>query len=386
MPDPGAGRAGGRAGDAGGHAHRPRLARRRGRAASRGEESGDQAGRRLRAVRHRRPHAAGEGLRPPDRPGRVERGLCEPDQALVARLPGGLLLQAARRLGAARAPRARPGRALGLPVRPRLEGAGGGEAAGRRRRSRPARPDLRKGLDVRRDPERRPRAAAADQPAAGQARRDHRPAARGHRRRPLPAARRRARPRGAALHPVRRLAEESESLALRHRPVLLQDAGRDGGGLRRVPGRAAPDARGGRALQRRDRARTDPAAALPGAGRSRCVRVPRRAVRGRPRRALRAGHGRAARAPPVRAEDGPRDGLRRLLPHRLGLHPLRPRERRQRRAGPRLRGRLPCRLLPAASPTSTRCGTGCCSNVSSTRPEKTCRTWTSTSRSRAGTE
>ena len=34
-------------------------------------------------------------------------GLLEPDQALLARLPRGLLLQAARRLGAARAPRRR---------------------------------------------------------------------------------------------------------------------------------------------------------------------------------------------------------------------------------------------------------------------------------------
>ena len=143
-------------------------------------------------------------------------------------------------------------------------------------------------LDVRRDPERRPRAAAADQPAAGQARRGDRPAARRHRRRPLPAARGRARPRGPALHPVRRLAEEPESLALRHRPVLLQDPGRDGGGLRRLPGRAAADARGRRALQRRARARPDPAAEVPDAGRARRVRLPRRAVRGRARAPLRA--------------------------------------------------------------------------------------------------
>ena len=64
---------------------------------------------------------------------------------------------------------------------------------------------------------------AADQPAARAPRRDDRPPARRDRRRPLPAARGRARPRGAALHPVRRLAEEPEPLALRHRPVLLQD-------------------------------------------------------------------------------------------------------------------------------------------------------------------
>ena len=72
---------------------------------ARREEAGDQADRRLRGLRRRRPPGAGEGLRAPDRPRRDERGLREPDQALVARLPGGLLLQAARRLGAARAAR-----------------------------------------------------------------------------------------------------------------------------------------------------------------------------------------------------------------------------------------------------------------------------------------
>ena len=57
---------------------------------------------------------------------------------------------------------------------PRLEGARGEPAAGRGRRPRPARPDLRPRLDLRRDPERRPRHAAADQPAAREARRDDR--------------------------------------------------------------------------------------------------------------------------------------------------------------------------------------------------------------------
>ena len=58
-------------------------------------------------------------------------------------------------------------------------------------------------------------------------------AARRDRRRPLPPARGRARPRGAALHPVRRLAQEPEPLEVRDRPLLLQDARGDG---RRLPG------------------------------------------------------------------------------------------------------------------------------------------------------
>ena len=58
--------------------------------------------------------------------------------------------------------------------------------------------------------------------------------ARRHRRRPLPPPRGRARPRGAALHPVGRLAEEPEPLEVRHRPVLLQDRRGDGPRLSRL--------------------------------------------------------------------------------------------------------------------------------------------------------
>ena len=160
----------------------------------------------------------------------------------------------------------------------------------RRGRARPARADLRPRQRLRRAPERAPRRAAADQPAARRARREARPADGRDRRRPLPAARGRAVARGAALHPVRRLAQEPEPLALRDRPVLLQDAGGDGRRLPRPRRRAAPDARGRRALQRRDRARSDPAPALPDARRPRRLRVPRRA---RARRAPRSATGRS---------------------------------------------------------------------------------------------
>ena len=63
---------------------------------------GRQAAARLRGLRRRRPERAAEGLRASHAPRRVERGLCEPDQARLGRLPRGLLLQAARRLGAPR--------------------------------------------------------------------------------------------------------------------------------------------------------------------------------------------------------------------------------------------------------------------------------------------
>ena len=52
------------------------------------------------------------------------------------------------------------------------------------------------------------------------------------------------------------------------------------------------------------------------------------------------------RAAAVRAQDDQGDGLHRLLPDRLGLHPLRERTRDQRRPRPRLRRRLARRLLP----------------------------------------
>ena len=48
-----------------------------------------------------------EALLPPDPAGRVHRGLPEPAQAVLGRLPRGLLLQAPARLGAARAATAR---------------------------------------------------------------------------------------------------------------------------------------------------------------------------------------------------------------------------------------------------------------------------------------
>ena len=58
----------------------------------------------------------------------------------------------------------------------------------------------------------------------------------------------------------------------------------------------------------------------------------------------------------------------------------------QRRLGrARAAAAPPARSPPTASgsPTSIRCGTGSCSSASSTRPARTCPTWTSTSPSRA---
>ena len=134
-------------------------------------------------------------------------------------------------------------------------------------------------------------------------------------------------------------------------------------------GRAAAHARGRRALQRRDRARR----------RSTCrsSRCPRAATRSTTssssaRRASQRRYDKVTpeltRAAPVRAEDDPRDGLRRLLPDRLGLHPLREDERRSASAPAAARPPARSPRTASRSPTSTRCATGCSSSASSTRP------------------
>ena len=346
MSRPRAGGPRGRARDAGGGADRPRLARGRGRARARDGQGRRQAADRLRALRRRGPPGAAEGLRAPDAARRGQHWLREPDQARLGRLPRGLLLQAPGRLGAARAALAGSRRAFRLPLRPRLQGARGEPARRRARRPRPPGPGLRPRLDLRRDAERRPRHPAADQPVAGEARRGSRAAAGRDRRRPLPPPRGREGARGAALHPVGRLAQEPEPLEVRHRPVLLQDAGRDGARFPRPRRGNAAHARDRRALQRDARAREHPAAEVPAAGRQGRVRVSGRALRERPAKALRPGHAGATGAPPLRAQDDQGDGLRRLLPDRLGLHRLRQAGRGLGRAGPRFGGRVARRLLP----------------------------------------
>ena len=94
--------------------------------------------------------------------------------------------------------------------------------------------------------------AAGGEPQARRARRSDRHPARRDRRHPLPAPRGRARARGAALHPVGRLARQPEPLEVRDRPVLLQDAGRDGRRCSaQLPRRDGAHARDRRAVHRR---------------------------------------------------------------------------------------------------------------------------------------
>ena len=143
----------------------------------------------------------------------------------LARLPRGLLLQAARRLGAARA--AREGHRRAVRAASRAGSARRSRRAGRRTPPPTSTGSRRSSAATRRYVEIQ-NAGLPEQerinPELAKLAAASRPAARGDRRRPLPAARGRARARGAALHPVGRLAEEPEPLEVRHRPVLLQDA------------------------------------------------------------------------------------------------------------------------------------------------------------------
>ena len=386
LPDPGPGEAGGRARDAGGLAHRPRLARGRGRPLQGGAGRRGQAGHRLRGLRHRRPARAAEGAGASHAARRDERGLREPDQALLARLPRGLLLQAARRLGAARAPRCRADRALGLPLRTRQQGARGEPRDRRRGGARPARAGLRPRQRLRRAPERAPRGAGSGSTRSSSSS-------------PRSAACRRSPPATSTTCGTRTRSAHEALLCIQSGDSLKnpnhwrfetdqfyfktpEEMAADFPGQRR---RAAADARGGRALQRRDRARSDPAPALPDAGRPRRLRVPRRALREGRGEALRDGHAGAPRAAAVRAQDDQGDGLLRLLPDRRRLRPLREAERDQRRPGPRLGRREPRRVLASRSRISTRSGTTSSSSGSSTRAASRCPTWTSTSPSPAAT-
>ena len=206
---------------------------------------------------------------------------------------------------------------------------------------------------------------------------------RGHQRRPLPAPRGRPRPRRPALHPDAEQPRRRGPHALRQRRVLPQVA-REEMDERFADYPGACDATveiaercdvslefGGYLLP-----------ALPGAGRAR----PRTATcASSASRASRAATApipapEVQRAPRVRARRHRRDGLRRLLPHRLGLRQVRQGQRHRRRPRPRLGGGQHRRATRSASPTSTRSSTTCSSSASSTRGARACPTSTWTSR------
>ena len=369
LPHPSARRARGGARHAGRRHHRSRLHGRRDRAVPHGRQGRHQTAAGLRDLPRRRPSLPyalePARLEPPDAAGGDDGRLPQPDQALHARLSRGLLLQAARRLRAARDLRRGHHRALGLPVRPHLHGAAPGRRRPRAGGDRPPGADLRARRRLRRAAGRGHRRAQERQPGPPRAGGRRRPAGGRHRRRPLPARGGRRAARGAALHPDQRPALEPEPLPLLDAGLLPQDARRDepdDGALgRRRPAR--PDARDRRALQRRARPRAHPPAALR-RGRRRLVRNAAAPVRGGHARALRRGRSAPARPARVRAPDDQRDGLRRLLPDRLGLRTLREGQRRHGRPRPRLGGGLDRRLRAAHHRSRPACATTCCSSAS----------------------
>ena len=296
----------------------------------------------------RRPPGAAEGLRAPDAPGRVERGLREPDQARLGRLPRGLLLQAARRLGAPERALERPDRALGLPLRSRLQGAR--ERADRREAER----ELARLRDIfgptRRIWRSRTPASISRRGSTTSLPRLSKPTGL-----PLVATGdvHYLRHEDAQAHEALLCIQSGDSLANPNHwrfdtdQFYFKTPRRDGAGLRRLP-------RGGA----RGRSRSPSAATSRSS--SAVILLPHFPTPdGRDafdylvelcEKGLRKRYGKVDAGAPgaaqVRAEDDPRDGLRGLLPDRLGLHPLREDERDRRRAGPRLGGRLARRLLP----------------------------------------
>ncbi len=130
----------------------------------------------------------------------TDRRLPQPAQAVVGRLPRGLLLQAPGRLGAARAPPRGPDRHHRLPRRRGAPGAARPatiEAA--RAKAGPPPGHLRARQPLRRAAGPRPRRAAPDQPAADRDRPPHRRPAAGHQRQPLHPPRGRRGPRRPAV-------------------------------------------------------------------------------------------------------------------------------------------------------------------------------------------
>ena len=366
-----AGGPGGRAGDARDRPHRPRIDGGRGRA-----HPGRDPGRRQARCWAARctsstitPPGRTEGAPlPPDAAGRDHRGLPQPRSgwSRAAILDGywykprvDLEQLAAHAEGIIALSGCLSGRVCKALV--------DGDAAGARERARPARADLRPRRRLRRDPGRRHRRADAD------------PARRWWRWRATPACRMvgtgdvhyltrdDAMPHEALLciqtqdtldNPDRFRFSNHEFYLKRPQEMYALMGERFG------RGHAAPHGRDRRALQRRGRPRRHAPAPLRRARGPDRLGLPARAGRDGPARALPQRDAGAARAARVRAEDDRGDGLPRLLPDRLGLHPLRPRGRRLGRPGPRLGGGLAGRLLPAHHRPRSDAPTRCCSSGS----------------------
>ena len=359
---------------AGGRDHRPRADVRGRRLLRPGAEGRRQADPRRRALRRPRQPARQvrrpRGLREPPDPARPRRDrLPQPRQADLGREPRGLLLQAARRQGAAARARRRPDRALRVHEgRGRAEGAPrrrGRRAEGRRRVPR----HLRRGqLLLRADGQRDP-GAGEGQPRADRPLEGHRHPGRRDQRLPLPAARGRPGPRGAAVHPDPQDAPGVGPDAPLDRPVLLPLPRGDGAALRRRPRGAARDGRDRRALQRRAQARRVPLPEGRGPGGGHAREPPAPARRGGPRRPSRPGRRRRAprpvrEAPGLRARRHRDRWTSRATSSRSGTSCTSPRPAASRSGRGAARRPGASRPGRSGSRTSTRSSTACSSSAS----------------------
>ena len=313
-------------------------------------------------------------------------------QALVGRLPRGLLLQAPARLGAARAPPRGPHRHHRLP-----RAASSSRRCWPTTRSRPRcwpagsrTSSARDNLFVEIQDHGLAR-AAQDQPAARRDRPPHRRAAARHQRQPL--------------HPPRGRTSPTTPCCACRPGALIDDPKRfkfeGDGALPEVGGRDAPPlpraARGVRqhAADRRagQRARSSfgkpslPQFPVPDEFTGDTYEVRAAAylrhlsIEGAKERYGMPIPAEVHGAPRLRARRHRQHGVRRLLPRGVGPDPLRPRPRASGSA--RAAARPPAAASPTAcrSSTSTRSSTTCCSSASSTRAASRCptSTWTSTS-------
>ncbi len=331
------------------------------------------------------------GLQPPHAPRLRRRGLPQPREAGLHRLHRGLLPPPPDRQGRAGEAQRGAHRPLGLPLgrgrrpHPRRERGGGAAFGGRVQR------DLRQGPLLPRGDGPRDRGAAAGEPGARSASTERTGL-------PLVATNdaHYLRKDDHQAHDVLlcigsgKKVHETGAAAVRHAGVLREERGGDGGRVPR-PSRSALEHG-----EDRGDVRLHPQAggSLPAfdvpAGftiESYFEKVARDGYAERLRAleplaaAGRLRHPIADYESRLEKEIGVirRVGLRRVLPHRLGLHPLRPRARNPRGTGTRLGRGQPRRLLRCASPTSTPSRTTSSSSASSTRSAPRPPTSTSTS-------
>ncbi len=177
----------------------------------------------------------GEALLPPDPVGRVHRGVPEPAQAVVGRLPGGLLLQAPARLGAAGPPQYRAHRHHRLPGRGGAPGPAGRRPGQSRDLGRPAPGHLRQGQPLRGAAGPRAARAAQDQPGPGGDRPAHRRPVARHQRQPLHPPPGPCGPRRPAVRADRGPHRRSQAVQVRGPGALPEVGRRDAPPLLRAP-------------------------------------------------------------------------------------------------------------------------------------------------------